>query len=116
VIEDLNQSAIRAKLLAQQHELEGRIEKLESNAERELSSREPTYADQAQDLLRHERMTARIEQAKAQLTQVTAALNRLEEGSYGDCLRCGEPIAPERQQALPHATLCVECQENRDTP
>ncbi|MBE0617623.1 MAG: TraR/DksA C4-type zinc finger protein [Proteobacteria bacterium] len=39
------------------------------------------------------------------------ALQRLDEGTYGACRRCGERIAEERLEALPLTQLCVECQE-----
>jgi DnaK suppressor protein len=42
------------------------------------------------------------------LTEIDAALARIEEGTYGICLRCGEPIGQERLEALPWATLCID--------
>ncbi|MDQ3127504.1 MAG: TraR/DksA family transcriptional regulator [Chloroflexota bacterium] len=44
------------------------------------------------------------------LADVEAAIARLDDGSYGDCVRCGRPIAPERLDALPSAAHCIECQ------
>ena len=46
-----------------------------------------------------------------QLRLVNEALDRLESGDYGTCLRCEEPIPPKRLQALPWARYCVPCQE-----
>lgn len=37
------------------------------------------------------------------------ALAKLEEGSYGRCDCCGEPIAPARLEAAPESALCIEC-------
>ena len=37
------------------------------------------------------------------------ALAKLEEGSYGRCDRCGEPIAPGRLEAAPESALCISC-------
>jgi DnaK suppressor protein len=45
------------------------------------------------------------------LRQVKAALQRIDDGDYGLCDRCGEPIPPRRLQVLPWATYCVPCQE-----
>ncbi len=47
---------------------------------------------------------------KMQLTlaDVDRALVKLDEGSYGSCDVCGEPIGPERLEALPWAVLCVK--------
>ena len=46
---------------------------------------------------------------KAEITQIRAALKRIEDGSYGDCVRCGEPIAEARLDALPWTPLCRRC-------
>ena len=46
--------------------------------------------------------------------QVDAALRRIEEGEYGDCASCGEPIDPRRLEAQPEAPLCVACQTQRE--
>jgi DnaK suppressor protein len=42
---------------------------------------------------------------------VNSALQRIEEGSYGTCQRCEEPISPKRLTAIPWAKYCVRCQE-----
>lgn len=46
--------------------------------------------------------------------EVRAALDRISDGSYGVCLRCEDPIAPRRLEALPWASYCVRCQEAID--
>jgi RNA polymerase-binding transcription factor len=43
------------------------------------------------------------------LTQIEAAVRRIEEGVYGVCERCGQAIHPERLQVLPYVTTCVSC-------
>jgi DnaK suppressor protein len=45
------------------------------------------------------------------VTQVERALERLDEGHYGWCERCGDPIPVERLAAFPSATLCVSCKQ-----
>lgn len=42
---------------------------------------------------------------------IKAALGRIQNGEYGECDRCGEPIEPRRLQALPWAANCVACQQ-----
>ncbi|HZE37058.1 MAG TPA: TraR/DksA family transcriptional regulator [Candidatus Eisenbacteria bacterium] len=44
------------------------------------------------------------------LKEVGSALQKLEEGNFGDCERCGEAIAEKRLEALPFARYCIECQ------
>ena len=45
------------------------------------------------------------------LRQIADALHRIEQGSYGFCLECEEPISPKRLDAVPWARFCVACQE-----
>ena len=50
------------------------------------------------------------EQAERLLRQITQALQRIDDGVYGICLHCEQPIARARLEAQPHASLCVNCQ------
>jgi RNA polymerase-binding protein DksA len=50
------------------------------------------------------------ENAEHVLGEIDAALERIENGTYGMCTRCGKPIAPERLEARPWATLDIDCQ------
>jgi DnaK suppressor protein len=43
------------------------------------------------------------------------ALTRIELGTFGRCLECGEEISPKRLNAVPWASLCVSCQEQIET-
>ncbi len=45
------------------------------------------------------------------ITQVERALDRLDEGTYGWCEKCGNPIPVERLAAFPSATLCISCKQ-----
>jgi DnaK suppressor protein len=49
-----------------------------------------------------------------QLRNARAALNRIEEGSYGMCQECDEDIHPKRLAAVPWAAFCIRCQEAAD--
>jgi RNA polymerase-binding protein DksA len=48
------------------------------------------------------------------LADIEAALQRIEDGTYGTCTNCGKQIAPERLEARPWATLCIDCQRERE--
>ena len=48
------------------------------------------------------------------LREVMAALERMQEGSYGMCERCDEEISPKRLNAVPWARHCVRCQDAVD--
>jgi DnaK suppressor protein len=44
------------------------------------------------------------------LRDVIIALNKIDDGSFGSCERCGETIADKRLEALPFARYCIDCQ------
>lgn len=48
------------------------------------------------------------------LAEIDAALQRIEAGTYGVCTNCGKPIGEERLEALPWASLCIDCARNRE--
>ncbi|TMK32745.1 MAG: hypothetical protein E6G32_14440 [Actinobacteria bacterium] len=48
------------------------------------------------------------------LAEIEAALKRIDDGTYGVCTNCGEPIAVERLEARPWATLCIDCKRQRE--
>ena len=72
-----------------------------------------TYGSQAAaatQVFEQQRDLALRDRAIAQLALVDAALARLDDGTFGACLRCGKPIAPGRLEALPWAAHCIDCQ------
>ncbi|MFD6831730.1 MULTISPECIES: TraR/DksA family transcriptional regulator [Streptomyces] len=52
--------------------------------------------------------------AREMLRQTEQALVRLDEGTYGSCENCGNPIGKARLQAFPRATLCVDCKQKQE--
>ena len=48
--------------------------------------------------------------ARQALEEVERALARIADGTYGSCVRCGEPINAERLMALPRVGCCIDCQ------
>lgn len=73
-------------------------------------SANPDRSDLARTYDQLQRQTALEERLEGRLDQVNNALQRIDEGVYGICENCGNPIASERLEALPEATLCVDCQ------
>lgn len=61
-----------------------------------------TSLDQARD-------SALLQQTERILAELSAARERLVDGSFGRCERCGEPIAAARLEARPEARYCVDC-------
>ena len=49
------------------------------------------------------------ENSEQVLRAIDAALRRIEEGTFGICETCGQPISEERLEAIPYATQCIDC-------
>ncbi len=56
-----------------------------------------------------QQVAALLRDARAELVEVEAALRRLDDGSYGRCVVCGDEIAAARLHARPAATTCIRC-------
>lgn len=52
--------------------------------------------------------------AEGVLGEIDAALRRIEDETFGTCRSCGRPIAEERLEALPWATLCIDCRRREE--
>jgi len=69
------------------------------------------FADSAQSTAERGKVLALIDRLRGQLRDVERALRKIEDGTYGLCERCGQPIGIERLEALPYSTLCVSCKQ-----
>lgn len=94
--------------------LEAERDRLRAELAQEIESPGPmTYGSQAAaatQVFEQQRDLALRDKNKQHLADVERAIARLDDGTYGMCLRCGRPIAPERLDALPWAAHCIECQ------
>jgi DnaK suppressor protein len=109
----MNQSQrqyFRAKLLSWRDEIllevKETLQRLQEDNEHhcDLADQANSEADRTVDLLAHDRQRKLI-------AKIDAALQRIEDGTYGYCARTGEPIGIKRLEARPIATLSVEAQE-----
>jgi DnaK suppressor protein len=71
-------------------------------------------ADTATDTYARELDYTLEENAEHVLRDIDAALQRIEDGTYGVCTNCGNQIPEERLEARPWATLCIDCQRERE--
>jgi RNA polymerase-binding protein DksA len=103
----------RQQLEQMLHELDTATSTLENEGagdSSELSHVDQHPADAATDLVDQDRENALLEAAESQRTQIRAALQRIEDGSYGTCTDCGTTISEARLTVRPEAARCVECQ------
>lgn len=96
----------KAQLLKRLGELGARLEAIEEELD---SHQNPDWEELATEREGDEVLEATGNAGKAEITQIRAALKRIDDGSYGDCARCGEPIAEARLDALPWTPLCRSC-------
>lgn len=71
-------------------------------------------ADAGAKTFQREHELALTQNARELLAQIERALARIEDGSYGVCESCGEPIGKARLQAFPRAVLCVSCKQREE--
>ena len=71
-------------------------------------------ADTATDTFDRELDYTLGENSEHVLAEIDAALERIDDGTYGICTNCGKEIPPERLEARPWATLCIDCQRQRE--
>lgn len=79
-----------------------------------IPGRNPDRTDLAQAYATRERDLTLNTLEQEKLLQIEAALQRLDDGTYGRCAECAQPINPERLEALPYATLCIDCQRQQE--
>lgn len=75
----------------------------------ELANYDQHMADQATTTFLREQDQAIQVGLRGELEQVDSALERLEEGTFGSCERCGNAISAERLEVLPYTPYCISC-------
>ena len=100
----------RNALIARQGDLSRSLVKREAI---EVRASADTF-DQIQLAAERDFAVSNLDRAARGLREVHAALRRMDDGSYGVCLRCEDSIPPRRLEAVPWAAYCVACQDAVD--
>lgn len=99
-------TAAKALLEAQLAELQGRL----GNLERDLAEpADPDWEERAVQLEDDDALDGQAGLARSTIASVERALERIADGSYGECVSCGVEIAAGRLEARPEAALCIDC-------
>ena len=101
-----NTDATKARLEAQLAELEQREVRIAEDLAEPLNADSSEQAVEMHDDVSLEGQAALISR---EIASVNRALLRVENGTYGECVRCGADIAPKRLEARPEAALCISC-------
>jgi DnaK suppressor protein len=105
----------RARLERDRADLTTRVLTLQHSFDEMVAASRDSNADDEHDpegatiAFERSQVGSLVEQARARLAEVDAALARLDAGRYGICERCGRPIAPGRLEVRPTAHLCIDC-------
>jgi DnaK suppressor protein len=100
----------RTALAAKQIELAPRLRQRDGIA----IEKTPDALDEVQLSSERELMTRNLERESRLLRQVRAALERIQQNTYGTCINCEEEISLRRLHAVPWTPLCIACQEQDD--
>ncbi len=105
-----------SQLFAKKKELEEQIQKKQSQAQiplsesvDELSLYDQHPADIASELSEREKDAGLLELLEFELEKVNDAISHYEEGKFGICEKCGQPIEEQRLQRLKNTTFCAHC-------
>jgi RNA polymerase-binding protein DksA len=118
----MNAEHFRTALLEERKRIEAAIEylhrenpgSLEDETEEVLGGSDNHLGDAAAGTLDREIDYTLEGHSEQVLAQIDAALKRVEDGTFGICTNCGKPIAEERLEARPWASLCIDCQREME--
>ena len=113
-----NLKQIRSRLETEDKRLRDELTQLETESQPTETRREGSpfgkreeEATESSELEKRLAMEKRIGGAMAEIEH---ALRKLDEGTYGLCDSCGKKISPERLEALPQASLCIDCKAKNE--
>lgn len=110
----LDMEKFRKQLLKERERLESEMKVTNSDLAdqgSDLANYDNHPADSASDTYERTKDYALNENFRNMLEQIDEALRKIDDGTYGQCDRCGGAINPQRLKAIPYATLCIDCQE-----
>lgn len=104
-------SAYETRLKDLRDEMTSRISAIDKHIHHRDEAVEKDFAEQVTQGENDDVLNALDEEARVTVQQIDNALLRISEGTYGVCVRCGEPIDEKRLAAVPYTTLCIKCAE-----
>lgn len=102
----LKTDAAKARLEQQLVELKERQKRIALELAEPLNR---DLSEQAVEMEDDESLEGQAALISREIASVNRALLRIEQGDYGECVRCGDRIAPKRLEARPEAALCFAC-------
>lgn len=103
--------SFRDKLLARRESLVGQVQQAELYSRERDAEATQDPADMAANAYTKELLVSMSDNDRQLLNLIDEALERIEEGEYGKCVRCEEALPDKRLDAVPWARHCVRCQD-----
>ena len=104
----------RAKLASEIRSLAQDAAKSPREASGDLSAYTVHMADMAADTYDRELSMNIVSSEQELLYQIDDALKRLDDGTFGVCQQCNQPITMSRLKAVPYASMCIACQRTKE--
>ena len=102
---------LRQRLETERERLQGELDEMLSSSAGEEREGSPfgKREEEATETFELEKRLSLERRNKSQMADIDLALAKYEDGTYGLCDNCGTAIDPERLEAVPQATLCMDC-------
>jgi DnaK suppressor protein len=100
---------IRNHLIAMLEELNLRVSRITKDIRHSDVPLEKDFSEQATQNENNEVMDYLGNSARKEIEMIKQAINKIDNGRYGICQVCDEPISAERLKALPYSIMCIEC-------
>jgi DnaK suppressor protein len=100
---------IRSHLIAMLEDLNLRLARITNNIKHSDVPLEKDFAEQATQNENNEVMDYLGNSARNEIEMIKQAIARIDNGQYGICQVCEEPISNERLKALPYSNMCIKC-------
>lgn len=111
----MDPAAARAALQADHAETVARLKRLDATFTDIVDSARDSNVDDEHDTegitiaATRQQVAALVKAGRQRLADIAAATQRLDDGCYGMCLTCAEPIDPERLEVRPATPWCIDC-------
>lgn len=111
-MEDFKQT--RETLLDMLEGLDDRLAKITDDIKHVDEPISQDFAEQAVETENDQVLDSLGNSARDEIEKIKLAISRIDGGTFGICLSCGQPIKKERLQAIPFSSQCIHCAEKKD--
>src|SRR5438876_10678761 len=110
-MDNLRAKTYRDRLLMRREGLVGQVQAAEAYSSERDAEATQDPAEMAANAYTKELLMSMSTNDRQLLESIDSALERIEEGQYGKCVHCGQPIQEKRLEAVPWARHCLRCQD-----